>query len=134
MEIDLLIYVGIGVACVVGYLLWRRSRDQLYFAGGVVPLERGEVYEFGFSASFPSQEGAESCAKQTEVLGLPSKLFPPSQYSKAWSVHWILVAKPNGAAVRALEAKIKPAVAACGGRYSNLAVSKPGATMSADAG
>jgi hypothetical protein len=134
METGAVIALGIAALAVAAYLLWQRSRDRLYFPGGTVPLDSKETYEFAYIASFPTQQAADSCKSRTEALGLAPKLFPPSDYQRTWSLHWVLVSKPNGQKVRALESQIKAAVAECGGRYSDLAVSKPGATMAVDAG
>jgi hypothetical protein len=124
-------FVALGIVVLLGavYLAWQRSRDRLYFPGGTVPLERNELYEFVYIASFSTEQAAESCRTRTETLGLTLKLFPPSDYQRIWSLHWWFVSKPNGKKVRALERQLKAAVAESGGRYSDLAVSKPGAMM-----
>lgn len=134
MGTETLLALLVAAVIVAAYTLWRRLSSRLYFPGGTVPLEAGEDYEFVYIASFTAEEAARSAVKVAEPLGVASKVFPPSEYHRNWSVHWELVSKPDGNRIRTLETKIKAAVSSCGGRFIDLSVSKPGATLSTDAG
>ena len=134
METNTLIAVVVVAVIVAAYAMWHRASERLYFPGGKIALEATDDYKFVYIASFTTEDGARSSIKATEPLAVESKVFPPSQYQHSWSVHWELVSKPDGKHVRALEAKITAIVSNRGGRFVDLAVSKPGATMSVDAG